>query len=162
VKLVTSKVVIGIDPGLTGAIAFIPEDWAPWVEDMPVIAHGKRKAVDVVKLARILEPYRLLGNAVAYLEKVHAFPGQGVSSMFSLGMSFWGVAGVLAACDIPFHLIAPADWKARLNLDRDKERSLVLARKLFPGVDLSRKKHHGRAEALLIAHYGKRWPGPKL
>jgi crossover junction endodeoxyribonuclease RuvC len=161
VKLVTSKVVIGIDPGLTGAIAFIPEDWAPWVEDMPVTAHGKRKAVDVVKLANMLDPYRLFGNATAYLERVHAFPGQGVSSMFSLGMSFWGVAGVLAACGIPFHLITPADWKARLDLDRDKEKSLALARNLFPGVDLSRKKHHGRAEALLIAHYGKRWPGPK-
>ena len=125
---------------------------------MPVVAHSKsgfvKNAVDVVALAGLLEGIGMAGSGRAYLERVNAFPGQGVGSMFSLGMSFWGAAGVLAACGIPCQLVAPQDWKRHFGLEKDKADSLALARRYFPNIDLSRKKDHGRAEALLIARYG--------
>lgn len=152
--------VIGIDPGLSGAIAILSCVRPPEavVHDMPVIAHSKsgfvKNAVDVEALARLLAPYSVVASSVAYLERVNAFPGQGVGSMFSLGMSFWGAAGVLAGLGIPFTLVEPKEWKGSYRLDKDKELARSLAMRYYPGVNLDRKKDHNRAEALLIAGYG--------
>ena len=160
-KYVSGPLVIGIDPGLSGAIAFLPLDptaGLPWVEDMPVIGHSKsgfvKNAADVVALAKLLEPFGMSGQAAVYLERVNAFPGQGVGSVFSLGMSFWGAAGVVAACGLPLHLVEPKDWKRHFRLSADKELARALASRYYPSVNLTRKKDHGKAEALLIARYG--------
>lgn len=160
-RLVSGRISIGIDPGLSGALAFIAEDTpeSPWVLDMPVIEHSKgfvKRAVDLPELARSLKLICVMGEPRALMERVSAFPGQGVGSMFSLGMSFWGVAGVLAALGIPLQLVEPKGWKGAYGLDKDKQKSLELARKMFPTVKLTRKKDHNRAEALLIAEYGRR------
>ena len=160
-KFVSGHVTIGIDPGLGGAVAFIPDQpgITAWVEPMPVTGHSKsgfvKRAVDVTALSRMLAPSAIGGGATVFLERVNAFPGQGVGSMFSLGMSFWGVAGVVAALGMPLHLVEPKDWKAHFRLNKDKELARALASRYYPDVDLSRKKDHGKAEALLIARYGK-------
>lgn len=152
---------IGIDPGLSGAIAILPHDpaVAPVIADMPVRPYGEKgfvkRAVDVDALADILKPYSVIGDTQAYLERVNAFPGQGSASMFSLGMSYWGVAGVLAALKIPLHLVEPKEWKGHFGLAKDKELARALALRYYPGMELTRKKDHNRAEALLIARYGR-------
>ena len=160
-RLVSGPISIGIDPGLGGALGFIAHDLpeSPWVVDMPVIEHGGgfvKRAVDLPELARELKLLQVIGDPYATMEKVHAFPGQGSSSMFSLGMSFWGVAGALAALGIPLRLVEPREWKGAYGLDKDKAKSVELANKMFPSIKLTRKKDHGRAEALLIAAYGRR------
>ena len=159
-KLVSGSVVVGIDPGLSGAVAFLPEPpWLPWVEDIPTVVHSKsgfvKNAVDAMGLARMLEPYAMLGQARVFLEHVNAFPGQGVGSMFSLGMTFGTIAGVVAALRMPLQFVGPAEWKAHFKLTKDKDLARGLATRLYPDIDLSRKKDHNRAEALLIARYGK-------
>lgn len=152
---------VGIDPGLTGAIAGVGQDGSAWVVDMPLLelsATGYvRRAIAPGALATALRPLR--GKARVWLEMVNAFPGQGVASMFSLGASFWGAYCVAVACDLDTHLVRPQVWKAQLGLTSDKGESLEMARKLFPAIAaerLARKKDHGRAEALLLAHYGMR------
>lgn len=153
-------IVIGIDPGLSGAIAVLPPDagQAIGVFDMPTVAYSKtgfvKNVMDVNALASLLRPFRTADVAV-FMERVNAFPGQGVGSMFSLGMSFWGAAGVVAGLGMALHLVPPQQWKAHFKLNKDKDLARGLAARLYPGVDLTRKKDHGRAEALLIARYGK-------
>lgn len=150
---------IGVDPGLTGAVALIADGAiaAAGVHDMPAVVYSKtgfvKRAVDLNALRTLLFPSSVLG-AVVFMERVGAFPGQGVGSMFSLGMSYWGVAGVCAGLELPLHLVTPGEWKSHFKLNTDKELSRGLASRLYPGVDLSKKKDHGRAEALLIARYG--------
>jgi crossover junction endodeoxyribonuclease RuvC len=152
-------IAIGIDPGLSGAIAVLGDAGEVldlW--DMPTIQVGKtgfvKRALDVNGLAKLLETAATC-NTRAFIERVSAFPGQGVGSMFSLGMSFWGAAGVVAALKIPFALVEPKDWKGHFRLNADKELARGLASRYYPSADLSRKKDHGRAEALLIARYGQ-------
>ena len=148
---------IGIDPGLSGAIAVLWPD-GPVADDMPTVVYSKtgfvKRAVDLHALAGILRPYENLPCQV-FLERVNAFPGQCVGSMFSLGMSYWGAAGVCAALGLPLNLISPQDWKKHFKLNAEKDLARGLASRLFPSVDLSKKKDHGRAEALLIARYGQ-------
>lgn len=152
---------IGIDPGLSGAIAFLREGEAS-VFDMPTVQIGKtgfvKNAVDVHALARLLREQGadLAPNSFrVYMERVNAFPGQGVASMFSLGMSYWGAAGVIAGLGLSLKLVEAKDWKGHYRLSKDKELARGLAARLYPAVDLSKKQYHGRAEALLIARYGR-------
>ena len=158
------SLVVGIDPGLSGAIAFLPSDRSSLVLDMPAMEYSKKgfvkRAVDLELVARCLRAQDGLPDLDrpvirAYLEKVNAFPGQGVASMFSLGMSYWGMAGVVAALGWPLTLVEPEAWKRHFKLGKDKEEARALAQRLYPEVDLHRKKDHNKAEALLIARYGQ-------
>jgi hypothetical protein len=149
--MIAASCVLGVDPGISGAIAFFfpvaPDRVA--AEDMPIVA-GE---VDCATLAaRILQ----MGPALAVVERVASMPKQGVASTFKFGASYGAVRGVLAALQIRVHLVAPAVWKKHFRLDSDKEKARALALRLFAASPehFSRKKDHGRAEASLLAVYG--------
>jgi len=56
----------------------------------------------------------------------------------------------------------PGVWKRSLGLSGDKEQARLRAMQLFFGADLRLRKHHSRAEALLLAWYGWRHPNAVL
>lgn len=146
--------IIGIDPGNTGAIAFLYDRQDLLVYDMPLMVNGKKQQVDPYKLKEIFT-HNIKAGQVAILEKVHAMPGQGVTSMFNFGMGYGVIQGVLAACDIPFILSAPQQWKKAAGLiGKGKDEARVLAQRLYPDAPLGRKKDIGRADAILIARFG--------
>ncbi len=141
--------ILGVDPGLSGAVAFyFPVQGAVSVEDMPVAAGD----VDAASFAARVAQMR---PAVAIVELAASRPGQGVASVFKFGYGFGILRGVIAASGVPLHLVSPAKWKRHFGLNADKERSRALALRLWPTrADLfGRKRDHGRAEAALIAQY---------
>jgi crossover junction endodeoxyribonuclease RuvC len=93
---------------------------------------------------------------LAIVERVASMPGQGVSSTFKFGAAHGAVLGVLAALQIPTHLVSPTVWKRHFRLDRDKEKSRALALRVFAKLPehFARKRDHGPAEAALLALYG--------
>ena len=156
-------ILIGIDPGVNGAIAFLDEDLGfKYVFDMPVMnLSGKKQQVNAAALAYIFRenlPY--VGtdygvDATAYVEQVHSMPGQGVSAMFNFGTGYGVIQGVLGALQIPMVLVSPAVWKRRAGLTgKPKDASRTLAQQLYPAAPLGLKKHVGRADAILIARFG--------
>ena len=150
---------IGIDPGNSGAIALLNSRLeCLHVEDMPVMAlNGKKQQVNAVEVSRIFERWKNLSSEplVAFVEAVNAMPGQGVSSMFNFGMGYGIIQGVLATERIPFILVRPNEWKKRAGLiHAEKDKARTVAQQLYPGVDLSRKKDIGKADAILIARFG--------
>lgn len=152
----TGGIRIGIDPGILGALAFLDDNLKCLaVFDMPIMTKTlKRQQVNGAELAKIIERHRSI-ERVACLEQVSAWPGQGVSSVFSFGCSYGIVLGVLAAFQIPVVLITPASWKKRAGLvGKDKDMARTLAQQLYPAVELGRKRDIGRADALLIARFG--------
>jgi len=142
--------ILGLDPGVSGAIAFFfcdaPDRVA--VEDVPVVA-GE---ISAHLLADRIKAY---GPSIAMVERVSAMPGQGVSSMFNFGVSFGQARGVIGALNIPLHYVAPARWKKHFRISADKDAAREAAIRLFPScaASFARKKDHGRAEAALIARY---------
>ena len=94
------------------------------------------------------------------LEHVGARPGQGVTSMFSFGENFGFIQGLLTAYSIPFELVRPQKWKKEFSVTADKNTSIEVCKRLFPGVNLipqgCRKENDGMAEACLLALYAKR------
>lgn len=132
---------LGIDPGKTGAMAVLDKGG---------------EFVEVVDFEEVLPRIRLLAKTVkfAYLEEVHAMPGQGVSSTFTFGENSGWWKGILQAFEIPFKTIRPQDWQKGLVPKRGKlteKPGLEVARQMFPMAPLNLKKHHNRADALLIA-----------
>jgi crossover junction endodeoxyribonuclease RuvC len=150
-------ITIGIDPGLSGAIGILDEGRYVDVVDMPIVSKGSgsvKNEVDPAGLIKILRSYAPADEYVmAVLERVNAMPGQGVSSVFSLGDSFGCARSAIAACRFEMTYIAPAQWKKHFKLTSDKEMSRALAIRMFPDAPLNLKKHSDRAEALLMARW---------
>jgi len=153
-------IIIGIDPGIGGAVAAVDgRGNLLWVEDMPIRDAGKksRKAneIDGSALARLLRLH-VADIRCAVVEEVHAMPGQGVSSMMSLGDSRGCIRGVLEALGISVERVEPQRWKKSYGLiGAEKDGSRACAIRLYPSCpDLARKKDHGRAEAILLARFG--------
>jgi hypothetical protein len=143
--------ILGVDPGLEGAVAFYFPDARERVavEDMPVAGRGVDGANLALRIAQ-LKP------DLAIVEAVHAGQGWPGSRSFTFGFGAGVVSGVLAALCVPIHMVPPQTWKKYWKLNADKEQSRALALRLFPAVasSFARKKDHGRAEAALIARYG--------
>jgi len=136
--------ILGIDPGATGAIACVQPTEEVW--DMPATPH------DLAALMRTFDP-----NATrVYVEDVHSMPRQGVVSTFKFGRGYGEILGVLAALGFPFVLVAPHRWKRAMGVDTgQKDAARRKAQQLFPTVALTRVKDQGRADALLLAEYGR-------
>lgn len=151
-----SHLVIGIDPGVSGAIALVSPKGTVLVHDMPVMKLGKSSRVNAAHLSSLLSAAR---DGHAVIEHVAAMPKQGVVSVFSFGHAAGVVEGVLPALGISYELVRPAVWKRHFKLiGADKEASRAKAIQLYPNAPLDRKKDAGRAEAILLARYGiDRW-----
>jgi crossover junction endodeoxyribonuclease RuvC len=151
-----SKINIGIDPGLSGAIVAILPDGAIEFHDMPILEIKKKTQLDYAGLALILRQYQ--GQSTAAIEFVSAMPGQGVSSMFKFGQVYGAALATLATLQIPYQCVTPPVWKRAFKLvgcDKDESRSRAL--EMFPACvsHLRLKKHQGRADALLLAKWGE-------
>lgn len=147
--------VIGVDPGLSGAIAYY--DGVRVVTfDMPtfevVQRNKKRREIDAVQMSTIIATYH---PQHLILEQVSAMPGQGVTSMFNFGRAYGAVEGVVGALRIPMTRVTPQRWKSALRLNADKGESRRRATQLFPddAAQWARVKDDGRAEAALLAYY---------
>lgn len=155
---------LGIDPGLKGGLALLSERDGLLLEPMPTVG-GE---LDLAELARLLRDWAP-DIRIAYLERVHAMPKQGVSSMFTFGTAFGSVRAMLAAFQIPYELVLPRRWQIEMHaavkpsLD-SKQKSQLAFKRLFPGVnalatDRSRVAHEGMVEAALIAEFARRSHG---
>jgi len=154
-------ITIGIDPGLRGAIGILDNGQFKSVHDMPVMNKGGGKVkweVDVSATINLLrqnsrkegEPEDFISCAI---ERVNAHPGQGVSSVFSLGDSFGTARACVASCRFELRYVMPQVWKKHFGLSSDKEQARSVALTLFPDAPIDLKKHADRAESLLMARW---------
>jgi crossover junction endodeoxyribonuclease RuvC len=151
---------VGIDPGLSGAIAILDHAGAlVSVTDLPIIRDLKLAWIDGSELQSIILDALGGRTACATVERVSSMPGQGVASSFQFGVGFGSILGVLQTLHIPIEFVTAAVWKRSYGLSKDKHASLHKARLMFPSAELDLAKHDGKAEALLIAawrHHGIR------
>lgn len=169
-------IIIGIDPGLTGAVANIGHrgELLHAIADMPTMQRGAgtgavKNQVNAGALAELLrgwlEPFD--SNEVRILiEEAQSMPAavrgkggqikivQGGASIFSTGLTAGLVEGVVAALRFPHELVRPNIWKKAVKHASTKEQARALAARMYPEASLHRMKDHNRAEALLIARYG--------
>lgn len=155
-----AKFYIGIDPGQSGAIAIINESSdVIELEDYPGDEISCAKLISNIMVDLNLEAKTVTLKAA--IEKVHAMPKQGVTSMFKFGTNFGIWRGMIAMAGIPFILVPPRTWqKGVINKAQDKKPALAAAARMFPEAELYGPRgggKDGRADALLIADYCRRY-----
>ena len=153
--------IIGIDPGISGAICFFEDGQVIEIIDMPVMADGKKNKRQVngpqiyneisSRINKLLKK-----DIIVVIEQVSAMPGQGVTSMFNFGQSFGVIKGICSAMQLSMFFIRPAKWKKYFGLiktEKDASRTKVI--EIFPYISskLSKKKDSNKADAVLIASF---------
>ena len=152
-------IIIGIDPGISGAISVLENKKILEVYDTPTMIDGKKnkRQINSAQVTNIIK--ERLNNekeVIVVVEQVNAMPGQGVTSMFNFGQSFGVIKGICAALSLPIYFVRPAKWKKHFNLiktNKDASRTKVI--EAYPEISnkLHRKKDSNRADAILIALY---------
>ena len=154
-------IIVGIDPGIAGAICFFSSGNVIDVIDMPTMAEGKKNKKQV-NGRQIYNEIMLIKNKFmsekmsVIVEQVSAMPGQGVTSMFNFGQSFGILKGICSAMHLPVYYVRPAKWKKYFNLiNSEKDASRTRAIEIFPyfSANLSKKKDINKADAILIASF---------
>jgi len=151
--------IIGIDPGLSGAIAILEDNKIKELFDMPVMPDGKknkRQLNSALLVKLIKDNIEDLEKTVMVVEQVNAMPGQGVTSMFNFGQTFGAIKGICAALGLPIFLVRPAKWKKHFELiNSSKDASRTKAIEMYPSASeqLSKKKDVNKSDAILIARY---------
>ena len=151
--------IIGIDPGLSGAIAILEDSKIKELFDMPVMPDGKKnkRQLNSALLVKLIKnSIKNLEDTVMVVEQVNAMPGQGVTSMFNFGQTFGAIKGICAALGLPIFLVRPAKWKKHFELiNSSKDASRTKAIEMYPSISeqLSKKKDVNKSDALLIARY---------
>lgn len=155
--------VLGIDPGLSGALAlYDPDGGLREVEDVPVLESrrttGKvKRSVDAYEAARLIDVWAK-DISLVIIEQVGIRPGEGAVGAFSFGDGFGLLKGICYAHFLRVELVTPQAWKRAMGVKGDKDESRARASQLLPrsAGSWNLKKHDGRAEAALIAMYGAR------
>ncbi len=153
--------IIGIDPGLSGAIAVLDDLKIFDMFDMPIMSEGKKNKnqLNSAQLVSILKKNILPDNETfVIVEQVSAMPGQGVTSMFNFGQTFGAIKGICASLNLPIFYVRPAKWKKHfdlINASKDASRTKVI--EMYPSISdhLRKKKDVNKADAILIARYFK-------
>ncbi|MEK9724835.1 MAG: hypothetical protein VW405_15300 [Rhodospirillaceae bacterium] len=154
---------MGIDPGLTGAIA-----WVEWndgdkqatllhLADWPTIETrwGNGKTRRITDFAVLKSHTTLRRIHWVHIERVSASPQMGVTSAFRFGEAY-GAGLMFAAMISPsVHAVVPQVWKRAYGFPKGAGKELMreAAVEVCPNAAtfVRRKKDADRAEAILIA-----------
>lgn len=152
--------ILGIDVGLSGALAFLHDGDLLNVQDLPLVAigHGSGSRQEMSpELLHDMLVHTEIRIGLAVVEDVNAF-GMGRTSAYRFGKNVGQIEGVLAACGIRTVKVTPQRWKKAMGLGADKALSRAAAIKLWPDQSqyFARVKDDGRAEAALLAEWGRK------
>ena len=154
------EIYCGIDPGLTGALAFIlPGDARPIIYDMPTTkseyeSGTVKRTVAGHRMASIIrEVLAICGRPINItVERQQGRGGFNASTSFSLGMTYGAILSALETTGFEYTTMEAKKWRKLLGIEgKDKQVMIDTAKRLYPLADITLKKHHNRAEALLIA-----------
>ena len=147
--------IIGIDPGASGAVAI----WDKGISKIYKCPKTANEMADIIIKTKHSEYVNKNQSTHAYIEKVHAFPHDGRSSIFKFGQNFGQWIGILAACKVNTELVTPQRWmnywKKKLNIDLPKDKPERKRRlKELASHYTDKKVTLYNADAILITMYG--------
>ncbi|XP_045826806.1 Holliday junction resolvase MOC1, chloroplastic [Trifolium pratense] len=166
-KIDASKWFLGIDPDVSGAVALLKihdSVCSAQVFDSPhvqlLVGKTTRKRLNANSIVQLVRSFDAPAGTTAYIEQSIPFPKDGKQGWWSGGFGYGLWIGILVSSGFTVVPVPSFTWKAKFELSgskTSKDDSRKLASQLFPSLSslLTRKKDHGRAEALLIAAYGK-------
>jgi crossover junction endodeoxyribonuclease RuvC len=114
--------VLGIDPGVSGALSVIkPNGEIAYLAKPPTVQvlvnKSLRRKLNLPIFAATVRELQESSSKedarlVAYVEEVSSMPTDGGIQGFAFGRNFGQIEGILAALDVPYTLVRPKEWKA--------------------------------------------------
>jgi len=161
------KRVVGIDPGITGAVMVMDESGElQRALRTPIVVVKGKKAYDLQLMRDVLRGAHLEaekegGSVLVGIEKVHTLPRDGRVGAFRFGMGFGMWLGLLSGLFIPYVEVTPQRWQGRMLAgyprgDQTKTSAVLVAKGRWPHIPIDAKADWGMADAALIAEYTRR------
>ena len=156
--------ILGIDPGLSGGLSII-DDQFNLIDCIPmptVFVDAKKRRIDPRPVFDFISLHQ---PELTVVEMVGARPGQGVVSMFNFGDAF-GVVRAVAECLCPdVRYARPQEWRGHQSLSGlSKEQIAEVAYEVFQAEAIYGKTRAGKravrdgiSDSLMIAKYGVRF-----
>ena len=177
VEMVTTMILVGIDPGLNGGIAIdgpMGVMALPMPTKLKTVNRRQRTRYDMLALRDKFQTIARMEdgpeNIRCFIEQQNPMgaKGRGAIGAFMSGQSYGQIIGMLWGLRIPYKAVLAQTWQRALSIPKfqeyeDRKRySVTLANEFFPDVSLMRtakctKGHDGMAEALLLLAYGRRF-----
>ena len=159
--------IVGIDPGITGAVVVIDNNGEiKRAIRTPILMEKTKKNYDLSLMREVLrgaqhDAEKEGGTAMVGLEKVHSLPRDGRVGAFRFGMGYGMWQGLLSGLFLPYAEVTPQRWQGRMLAgyprgDQTKTSAVVVAKSLFPYIPIEYKADWGLADAALIAEYTRR------
>ena len=104
------KKYIAIDPGKSGGVAVLHEDYVEAYKCPPTF----KEMAELIKLIK-------KGSYICTVEKVHAFPTDARSSAFKFGTNYGAWIGILESNNVEYELVMPRVWQRDFNLPKIKK-----------------------------------------
>ena len=146
--------ILSIDPGMKGGIAILNTE-TNQMKAVPTPLIGKE-----IDYRRVHEALTFYEPSIVVVEKVHAMPGQGVTSMFNFGLGYGALVALATVSTARLVLVTPQMWKKHVlaGTSKDKDAAIQFCNHTYPNVNLilprCRNAHDGMADAICLAHYG--------
>lgn len=156
-------ILIGIDPGKTGAIAVNIEGQLTELHQMPLVG----KEYDIPGFLSLLRTFDKSETHVVY-EVLHAMPGSkgGSKANFGRGYALAMIETAVTALRLPCTPVRPQAWQKvmfagqKVAKGQSKAAALIAARRLWPEqkflIGKRNKPDEGYVDAALIAEWGRR------
>lgn len=153
--------IVGIDPGISGAIVSLNAETNDFIfHKMPI--HENKD----INFEAFLEIIYSVGQCHVFLERAVAF-ALGVTGAFNYGRGFAALEIAIKFSKLPVTYVEPNKWTKEMHqgIETDlkaKAKSIIAVKRLFPGLvdkiptTKTGKMHEGVVDALLIAGYGAR------
>ena len=156
-------IALGIDPGLTGAVALVDATGRCRVEQLPTVALSGagmvKRRIDGHKLGQQVRSWCPVGDRVVVaIEALRTvgWRGNAAQTQDSLMRTVGAIEGVLDMLRLPFRSVEPQVWKGFYGIGASKREALHKALVLYPDAPVRLMADHNKAEALLIAHWALR------
>lgn len=154
-------IICGIDPGFSGGLSIFNNTNLINCIIMPIEEkeNGKNK-INGKELTLFLNQNKV---ELVFLEHVHAFAGQGRTSIWNFGEGVGVVKGVCECLGIEYKEVSPQKWKKKVLGDlyshEDKEGTIKFVKEKFPEMNLLKTPrckvpHDGKADSIGIGYYG--------
>ena len=146
--------ILSIDPGMKGGIALLNTSTNIMLA-VPIPTIGKE-----IDYRKVHETLMFYSPDMIVIEKVHAMPGQGVTSMFNFGLGYGALVALATISAGRLVLVTPQMWKKHIlaGTNKDKDAAIQFCNHTYPSVNLilprCRNAHDGMADAICLAHYG--------
>lgn len=156
-------IICGIDPGVQPTLAFLFSDNAVEFAEETCVQVKRGRSVKREAEARLIaQAIRGWNPDLVIIEKVTPRPGEGISGSGSFMRARGVLEGVCAGLGLTYHLIEPSTWTRQMHVKKGDDGGRARALELMPHLaeELKRKKDHNRADALLLALWGKQFIVP--